>query len=308
MGLTVRAFRKLHVAFIPHSFVIQQKKEGRKRLLATHDVLALVLHWLHSTMRQSTLCQLFGIVPSSVTVFIQQGLTILHKCLGQIPEAVVKWPSPQEMEYCAGLINARENLLRSSFGFVDGLNLPVMEPSDPDVQNAYYNGWLSGCYVSNVLVFLPTGKVCFAALNKPGAWHDAQVAQGLFDMLHWKTPEPYNLLADSAFPASQEMTGRLLVVKKSPFWEQDRTREEYIRERALDNAVKRQRQAAEWGMRSIQSEFQRLKLPMSTNKAKRKLILETCIMLHNFRSEEVGLNQIRTVFVGTDKVREYYGM
>ncbi|KAI8892073.1 hypothetical protein BC833DRAFT_626179 [Globomyces pollinis-pini] len=39
--------------------------------------------------------------------------------------------------YFAGV--KREALLTNTFGFVDGLNLPVHESSDLETQNAYYS-------------------------------------------------------------------------------------------------------------------------------------------------------------------------
>jgi hypothetical protein len=40
----------------------------------------------------------------------------------------------------------------------------------------------------------------------------------------------------------------------------------------------------------------RLKSRLTSNKEKRRCILEGCVYVHNFRIEYVGLNQIATVF------------
>ena len=64
----------------------------------------------------------------------------------------------------------------------------------------------------------------------------------------------------------------------------------------LDNAVIGQRQAAEWGMGSIQRTFGRLKSPLPVDNLKRKLILKVIVLLYNYRVKFVGLNQIQTVF------------
>jgi len=47
--------------------------------------------------------------------------------------------------------------LWGSFKFIDGLKLPVQESSDPEVENATYNGWLHEHFISCVLVFGPDG-------------------------------------------------------------------------------------------------------------------------------------------------------
>jgi len=76
------------------------------------------------------------------------------------------------------------------------------------------------------------------------------------------------------------------------------------------------RQAAEWGMRALQGSFSRLKARLSSDKKKRGMIVLSIILLHNFRTEYVGLNQIATVFnpeyeqyinlENYDRIRDYF--
>ena len=78
------------------------------------------------------------------------------------------------------------------------------------------------------------------------------------------------------------------------------------------------RQAAEWGMRALQATFGRLKTRLTSNKIKRLRILKCCVLLHNFRIETVGLNQINTVFdeeyencvrdYNYDRISRYYNV
>jgi len=49
-------------------------------------------------------------------------------------------------------------------------------------------------------------------------------------------------------------------------------------------------------MRALQGSFPRLKSRMCSDKQKRKEIILSIILLHNFRTHHVGLNQIATVF------------
>ena len=56
------------------------------------------------------------------------------------------------------------------------------------------------------------------------------------------------------------------------------------------------RQASEWGMRALQGTFSRLKSRLTSDAEKRRKIIFSVILLHNFRTEIVGLNQIATVF------------
>ena len=49
-------------------------------------------------------------------------------------------------------------------------------------------------------------------------------------------------------------------------------------------------------MRALQGTFGRLKSRLTSNRSVRKNIIYSIVLLHNFRTEHVGLNQIATVF------------
>ena len=69
-------------------------------------------------------------------------------------------------------------------------------------------------------------------------------------------------------------------------------------------------------MRGLQGMFPRLKKRLPGNPVKQKLVIQSIVLVHNFRTEIVGLNQIRTVFdpeyeryislYGYDRIRRYY--
>lgn len=294
-GLNYRAFMQLWHLF-KFRLPLLQCKAGRRRQTKTKDVLGLVLYWLNSNCKQKTLCQVFGLVPSAVSNYLWMGMEALEITLKNIKLIQVRWPTELEMEDCAKLVRNREPLLPHSFGFVDGLNLPVLESSDAEIQNAYYNGWLAGCFVSNVFVFNSKGIIIYAAINKPGSWHDSNVARSLYDKLRYNTPGEYNILADSAFSFSEDLAKNICAVMKDSAKERLGNSDAYREAVRLDNAVIGQRQAAEWGMGSIQRTFGRLKSPLPVDNLKRKLILKVIVLLYNYRVKFVGLNQIQTVF------------
>jgi len=149
MGLDCKTFDFLLSQF--ETFYPLQKKLGRHRVFCPQMTLALVLHWLNSTMRQKTLCQIFGGSPALISFALNVGLDALDQLLRR-DNAVwkISWPSEFEMATSSAMILYREPQIKGVFGFVDGLNLPTEEPRDAILQNAYYNGWLSGCYVSQV--------------------------------------------------------------------------------------------------------------------------------------------------------------
>src|SRR5882762_5799649 len=121
------------------------------------------------------------------------------------------------MEEFSQLICQRHPRLWGSFGYIDGLKLPVQESSDPEVENVTYNGWLHDHFISCVLVFgldgiflfiifsvyqclnQKIGTVLACWLNAPGSWHDSKVAQPIYEKLQEKTPAGYYLVADTAF-------------------------------------------------------------------------------------------------------------
>ena len=69
-------------------------------------------------------------------------------------------------------------------------------------------------------------------------------------------------------------------------------------------------------MRGLQGTFPRCKQHLPSDKDKRKRVLEYIILVHNFRTEVVGRNQISAVFApeyeqvinihGYDRIRRYY--
>ncbi len=64
----------------------------------------------------------------------------------------------------------------------------------------------------------------------------------------------------------------------------------------LSNVYISLRQASEWGMRGLQGSIPRCKKRLPRSPEKRKLVIPSIVLVHNFRTEIVGLNQIKTVF------------
>jgi hypothetical protein len=55
-------------------------------------------------------------------------------------------------------------------------------------------------------------------------------------------------------------------------------------------------QAREWGMQSLQGIIPRCKKRLPGNAEKRKTVIRSIVLIHNLRTELVGLNQISAVF------------
>ena len=190
-------------------------------------------------------------------------------------------------------------LLSNVWSTMDGLTLYLQQLGNTEIQACFYNGWTHGHYVTSVFVFCPDGTIPIAFFNVPGSVHDSQVAHWgrVYDKLEAVYDETGGkCTVDSAFGK----VNRPFLIKSS----QDclvstmPTREE----QRLDLQRKRQatsmRQAAEWGMRAIQSSFPRLKDTfVYEDTGERRILMKMLCLLYNLRARTVGINQIKNVFM-----------
>lgn len=130
----------------------------RRRSLLADGVLALTLRWLTSTASYTDLQQIFALVHSVVSRYISSGIKILARVLSELPEGRVAWPSPEKMGEYSDSIQQRHPGIEGAFGFIDGLHIPVEVSSDPQEEQATYNGWLHSHQIGNMFVFAPDGK------------------------------------------------------------------------------------------------------------------------------------------------------
>lgn len=167
-GLTTGAFDQLHEEF--QKEYPTECTAGRKRVLDTVMTLALVLMWLHNTMKQETLCIIFGVPAATLSRFKTMGIQTLLNVFEKNkkdPRWKIGWPTTDEMTTFNDMVltnttnDFEKQVLEGVFGFVDGLNLRIQHPEDPFEQNAYYNGWKGDCYASQVLVYTPDGCIAY---------------------------------------------------------------------------------------------------------------------------------------------------
>jgi hypothetical protein len=266
-------------------------------------------------MLETSLQQIFALVPMTVSRYLHFARKILLDTLRSMDEASVQWPTThKEFDYYSALIQVRHSLLDGAFGSIDGLNLPVQEPDDPLVENSMYNGWKCTHFVSNVLVFSPRGAwfyvrfiaccsrsllpgtIIDAVLNAPRSWHDSVVARPIFRRLE-TVPQGYYLVADSAFPqGGRAIPGRICAPLKSG---QSVPRDPVQQERVLkfNRQLLSYCQTAEWGMRTMQGSFGRLRVPLNIlSTTDRQELLELCVLLFNVRANCVGISQIKNVY------------
>lgn len=128
-----------------------------RRSLDAAGALGLLLHFLNSTMVETSLVEIFSIIPSTVSRYITFALDLYLAVLRVIPEGKIQWLAGDEFQENNDLIVERHPLLTGAFGSMDGLNLMVQTSADQEVENATYNGWLHEHFVSSVIAFGATG-------------------------------------------------------------------------------------------------------------------------------------------------------
>jgi DDE superfamily endonuclease len=137
------------------------------------------------------------------------------------------------------------------------------------------------------------------------------VARPIYEKLRTRTPDGYYLVTDTAFPrGTDQIQGRI----KAPIKNGSRLPADPVERKrmlAFDRQLLSYRQTAEWGNRTLQGCFGRLRIPLEVNyNDRRGDLLETCVRLYNLRTRRVGLNQIRSVYMPiwtADEQEEIWG-
>jgi hypothetical protein len=227
-------------------------------------------------------------------------MKILLQTLCEIPEVSLAWPKKKEIECFAKLIGSRHTLHTHGFGFVDGLHLPIAKSPSFEVENAYYNGWCSSDFTSNLFAFASDGTIIHATVNAPGSWHDTAISTNLYTQLIDNTLQGYYLIADTAFTTTcADLAPKLYTPPKKDFIRYSCDPHAAILEIKFYEQLVSAQQAAEWGMQCLQRAFGRLKIPMPADDSMfRQVLIMLYARLHNARARIVGIKQIRTVYEG----------
>lgn len=115
----------------------------------------------------------FGVTDTVCSFFIRLSRRILLKVLTNDEYAAVRVPTSAEVTSFREAISTKYPSLPDVFAVADGLKINLQQAHDPVLQNAFYNGWTHGHYVSNVLGFTPNGEIIACALNTLGAMYDS---------------------------------------------------------------------------------------------------------------------------------------
>lgn len=265
---------------------------GRPRKVDARSCLALSLAYYRFRGPFYILQGWFGLTGTPLSAWTEFSRLIIIQML-ENDKSKIQWPSLEKIEVYKKIIERRHPVLQNVFCVADGLKIQLQQGGDPRVQSRFYNGWMHSHYVTNLFVFGPDGLILASVINAPGSVHDSMLADwgNIYDSLYEIHEETGGrCVMDSAFAAVNHPA----IIKSSQ-------NEAYARN-ALELLTCREatslRQAAEWGMRAIQSSFPRLKDKIRYEEnGSRQLILLCMVMLYNFRCDRVGLNQIKTVYV-----------
>lgn len=277
------------------------------RALDAAGALALVLHWLNSKAEDKYLCFIFAITEGTFAKYKRFGLFFLHKTLKRREDAQVRWPTHEQQQELAELVSGREPALKGVWGFIDGLNLRIYNPPGMLEQNACYNGWLGATFCSSLFIWQANGLIAYYCGNCPGSWHDGAIAhEGAYQRLNEGCRGSMCVASDSAFSKPRGCPHIMRVDKEGD--EEAVPHDERWMHSQMQAALVSCRQAVEWGMGTFQKSFKRLTFKLTNMPKKRALILALCVRLQQFRTRNVGLNQIRTVFGHLDEDKNDPGL
>ena len=280
---------------------------GPRRIISAEACLGLTLSWYRFRGAEFILQGWFGFTHTHNNVWLRFGRRMLLKALKKHPEAQVKPPSDEEVERLKEICVNRHSSLKNVYCFADGLKLMLEQAGEDDIQGMYYNSWTHDHYVTNVFCFSTDGRIICCVVDAPGCLHDSTLADwgGIYELLEEVHARAGGVCCvDSAFAAD----GADYLIKSAQDTTKAETPEDLLKIRQATSL----RQAAEWGMRAIQSSMPRLKdrFPYEEEEKElkeREIILSIVPHLYNFRLEFVGLNQIRNTYVPSwSKDADYY--
>jgi len=297
LGIPMTAFRLLLQDFrrlVPHRKV---GCPGRPPKLIPAQALALVLEFYASTCELKSLGALYGLTSKRVQPWLERAELALFHVLQREHLARVCWPSFRTQKRWAEHMLDFFPLVSNRFGYVDGKNLPVQEPTDIDLQNAMYNGWLHCVLVTGVLCFGCDGTLIWAKHNVVGSWNDGEVAGNLFHKLLDRslTIEGYGLVSDSAFPAAKTMFSAIVTPLKDGELEGISVPLQHYCGQ-VSSEITSMRQTCEWGMGAIQKPFRRLTMPLPFDYNVRQRRLCNLFRLWNLRVRTTGITQVANTY------------
>ena len=272
---------------------------GNARHLDATGGLGLVLMWYRTRGSCArSLALHFGLTSSPMYRWIKFGRRVLLYAIQHVPTAKVYPPTSVEIEGYIAALGVKYPIIGEErvWGAADGLKLKLQQSSNYAIQNHNYNGYSNGTYINAVYVFAPDGRIRMCAINCPGSMHDSTMADyGVYrKMKAIHDSQKGKVLVDSAF----SLKAAPYIIKSS----QSEDPQLGARGVLLNRQATSVRQFAEHGMRMIQGQFPRLKDPLQLEEfGERKVVIQLMILLYNYQTSKVGINQILNTFMTKTK-------
>lgn len=279
--------------------VTRRVNRGRHRRINAIDCLGLALVWTRTRGSLLALQMIFGLSMTNLCEYLRFGRRIVVQVLKDDVNAMVTIPSAEKIEEYKVAITQQYPILENVWATMDGLKLRIQQASSTQQQALFYNGWKHDHFVTAVMCFCPDGTIPMTFFNVPGAQHDSTVCElgGIYEKLERVYNETGGICTvDSAF----RVKNAPYLLKSSQQTEigEGETEEEIINSIQVKRAATSMRQAAEWGMRALQSSFPRmLDRLVYEERGERRIMMKMMILLYNFRARLVGINQIKNVYM-----------
>ena len=178
-SLDVVSFEALLQEFSKHYQVAWNLGKGGRpcKLVEKHQVLGLLLAFYCDSGSHKSLCLTFGVPPSTLSDNLSKAEVALDLSLLQLHEARIVWPTLQQQVEWGRMVQTKYRLLYGRWGWIDGKNHKVQQPSNAELQNAMYNGWLHSTLVTGVFCFAVDGCICWGRHNCVGSWNDGDMSR-----------------------------------------------------------------------------------------------------------------------------------
>ncbi len=279
--------------------VTKRLNMGRCRRIDAIDCLGLTLVWTRTNGSLQTLQMNFGLSMTNLCAYLRFGRRIVVQVLKDDVNAMVAVPSADKIEEYKAAITRQYPILENVWATMDGLKLRIQQAGTTQKQALFYNGWKHDHFVTAVMCFCPDGTIPITFFNVPGAQHDSTVCElgGIYEKLEHVYNETGGICTvDSAF----RVKNAPYLIKSSQQTEigEGETEEEILDSIRVKRAATSMRQAAEWGMRALQSSFPRMQdRIVYEERGERRIMMKMMILLYNFRARLVGINQIKNVYM-----------
>jgi hypothetical protein len=275
------------------SAVNDKETRGRPRAINAAACLGLVLYWTRTSCHIWTLAQFFGLTASPCCLWLRFGKRLLLNILAQREDAQIKLPTEAKLQQYVDCIGNKYPRLTNVAYVGDGLKVLLQKAGDNGKQNAFYSGWKTDHFITNLFVFAPDGTIIMCMLNCPGSLHNSELALMGSPSIYQKLDALYEqygtkCVMDSAFCTR----GRDSIIKSVQRDAVYITADNVAHALILEDA-KSVRQSAEWGMRALQGSMPRLKARWSYEERDERLVgLTMLVLLYNYKANNMDLNQI----------------